>query len=104
MAEVQRRYYLAEELPGLLGCQSPLLYQVIKQLTSRDMLQNQVPGEDVEGAEGWKGHVEDQRAWSLSFKSPWIPAQDLNSTDPWKQRIPILGSSWEEETPIPMSP
>lgn len=44
MAEVQRRHYLAEELPGLLGCQSPLLYKVVKQLTSRDVLQNQVPG------------------------------------------------------------
>ena len=44
MAEVQRRHDLAEELPGLLGGQSPLLYQVVEQFTSRHVLQNQVPG------------------------------------------------------------
>jgi len=60
MAEVQRWHNLAEELSGLLGCQSPFFYQVVEQLTTRNMLKHQVSerhrrGRGLEGAcEGWR--------------------------------------------------
>lgn len=43
VAEIQSRDDLPEELPGLFGSKPALLHQVVKQLSSRHMLQHQVP-------------------------------------------------------------
>lgn len=43
VAEIQSRDDLPEEFPGLFGSQTALLHQVVKQLSSRHMLQYQVP-------------------------------------------------------------
>lgn len=38
VAEIQSRYDLPEELPGLFGSQSAFLHQVVEQLPARHML------------------------------------------------------------------
>lgn len=43
VAEIQSRDDLPEELSGLFRSQPALLHQVVKQLSSRHMLQHQVP-------------------------------------------------------------
>lgn len=43
MAEVKGRDNLSEELPGFFGSQPAFLYQVVKQLPTRHMLQYQIP-------------------------------------------------------------
>lgn len=44
MAEVEGRDDLSEELPGLFGRQPAFLHQIIKQFSTRHVLQDQVPG------------------------------------------------------------
>lgn len=43
MTEVQSRYDLSEELSCLFRSQSALLHQIVKQLSTRNMLQYQIP-------------------------------------------------------------
>jgi len=43
MTEVQSRYDLSEELSCLFRRQSALLHQIVKQLSTRNMLQYQIP-------------------------------------------------------------
>lgn len=43
MAEIEGGDDLSEEFPGLFGSQPAFLHQVVKQLSTRHMLQHQIP-------------------------------------------------------------
>lgn len=67
VAEVQSGDDLPEELPGLFGSQPALLNQVVKQLSSWHMLQNQVPVSiQVQQWKTFTLHVISLQLWPLN--------------------------------------
>lgn len=59
MTKVERRHYLAEEATRLLRREATLLHQIIKEFTTRHVLQNEIAvcaetGPETEtGGQGW---------------------------------------------------
>ena len=109
VAEVQCRHDLAEELPGLLGGQPPLLHQVVEQLTSRHVLQNEVPGGHGggRGLEGACGGPKSLTSFFQKYKRSMPLA--LEAEDPNSHESPGGGGSnfhWPlgSRNSIPISP